>query len=139
MTVDARLGYRNSKDAEHKWTEYASSLEERTLDCYIEPRHKKAEYIYNCSSVPMFELGSLHHDFYLLNIRLPVHTEKEPWGEGTNDDLGRLADMWVVVSVSVGGGDGLAVCVAGGVRNYHFYPHLLIGREGGREGEMYIS
>lgn len=99
MTVEARLGYRNKGDPDTKWTEYASSVEERTLDCYIEPRHMKAEYIYNCSSVPMFELGSLHHDFYLLNIRLPVDTVKESWGENTNANLGRLTDMWVVVSI----------------------------------------
>lgn len=99
MTIDARLGYRNKKDPHHKWTEYATSVEERTLDCHIDPKHQKEEYIYNCSSVPMFELGSLHHDFYLLNIRLPIHTEKEQqWPGGTNEDLGRLADMWVVVS-----------------------------------------
>ncbi|MPC23350.1 Protein wntless [Portunus trituberculatus] len=80
MTIEARLGYRNKGDPDTKWTEYASSVEERTLDCYIEPRHMRAEYIYNCSSVPMFELGSLHHDFYLLNIRLPMDTAKESWG-----------------------------------------------------------
>lgn len=105
MIIDARLGYRNKKDPHHKWTEYAASVEERTLDCSIDPKHKKEEYIYNCSLVPMFELGSLHHDFYLLNIRLPIHTDKEPWGPGTNEDLGRLIDMWVVVSASV-----LCVC-----------------------------
>ncbi|XP_045138085.1 protein wntless-like isoform X2 [Portunus trituberculatus] len=103
MTIEARLGYRNKGDPDTKWTEYASSVEERTLDCYIEPRHMRAEYIYNCSSVPMFELGSLHHDFYLLNIRLPMDTAKESWGVNTNDNLGRLTDMWVVFIHQNGG------------------------------------
>lgn len=101
MTIDARLGYRNKKDPHHKWTEYAAAVEERTLDCSIDPKHRKEEYIYNCSSVPMFELGSLHHDFYLLNVRLPIHSDEEPWKKGTNEDLGRLSDMWVVVSACV--------------------------------------
>lgn len=103
MTIDGRLGYRNKNDPHHKWTEYAASVEERTLDCSINPEHKKEEYIYNCSLVPMFELGSLHHDFYLLNIRLPTHDDKEPWGDGTNEDLGRLIDMWVVFIHQNGG------------------------------------
>ncbi|XP_042243219.1 protein wntless-like isoform X2 [Homarus americanus] len=103
MTLEARLGYRNKWDPEDKWTEYASSVEERRLDCSIDPMHKKEEYMYNCSSVPLFELGSLHHDFYLLNVRLPVHTLEEPQEKNINEDLGYLADMWVAFIHQNGG------------------------------------
>ncbi|KAK8746066.1 hypothetical protein OTU49_017247 [Cherax quadricarinatus] len=103
MTLEARLGYRNLEDPEDKWTEYASSTEERRLDCTIDPLHKKAEYMYNCSSVPLFELGSLHHDFYLLNVRLPINTAEEPQESNINEDLGLLVDMWVAFIHQNGG------------------------------------
>lgn len=99
MTIEGRLGYRNKGDPDDRWTEYASSTEERILDCSISPEHRKAEYMYNCSSVPLFELGSLHHDFYLLNIRLPISTPEEPRDHPTNVYLGALTDMWVAVSI----------------------------------------
>ncbi|KAK4316507.1 hypothetical protein Pmani_012363 [Petrolisthes manimaculis] len=103
MTIEARLGYRNKGDPDDRWTEYATSTEERILDCSISPEHRKAEYMYNCSSVPLFELGSLHHDFYLLNIRLPIHTPKEPRDHPTNVYLGALTDMWVAFIHQNGG------------------------------------
>lgn len=103
ITIEARLGYRNRGDPEDAWVQYASSTEERFLDCSINPEHKKAEYMYNCSSVPLFELGSLHHDFYLLNIRLPIHTAKEPRDPPTNEKLGFLRDMWVAFIHQNGG------------------------------------
>lgn len=50
------------------------------------------EYIYNCSVVPLFELGSLFHDFYLLNVRLPADTDKN-----INQGLGHITDLWLTV------------------------------------------
>ena len=54
--------------------EYACrSFESRNLDCNIDPdlsMEERAGTYYNCSMLPLFDLGSLHHDFYLLNIRL---------------------------------------------------------------------
>lgn len=37
-----------------------------------------------------FELGSVHYDHYLVNIRLP-------FGKGYNEDFGQLKSMTVVV------------------------------------------
>ena len=48
------------------------SFESRNLDCNIDPdlsMEERAGTYYNCSMLPLFDLGSLHHDFYLLNIR----------------------------------------------------------------------
>ncbi len=67
--LDARLGYRNKGDAETDWKEYAKSFEARNLNCDIDEDKKIEGYHYNCSILPLFDLGSLHHDYYLLNIR----------------------------------------------------------------------
>ncbi|XP_075219364.1 wnt ligand secretion mediator [Lycorma delicatula] len=96
MTLDARMGYRNKGDADGDWKYYASSVEQRTLDCTMEK--KREDYYYNCSIIPLFELGSLHHDFYLLNIRLPVDHSKH-----MNEKLGPIEDMWLVVINQTGG------------------------------------
>lgn len=96
ITLDARLGYRNKGDADDDWKYYASSLEQRILDCSIDKKHEK--YHYNCSIIPLFELGSLHHDFYLLNVRLPVDHNKH-----MNEKLGQIEDMWLVVINQTGG------------------------------------
>ena len=55
---------------------HARSFESRNLDCNIDPdlsMEERAGTYYNCSMLPLFDLGSLHHDFYLLNIRLGQH------------------------------------------------------------------
>ncbi|XP_073999634.1 wnt ligand secretion mediator [Rhodnius prolixus] len=96
LTVDARLAYRNKGDPPDIWTYYASSTEQRILECSIDV--KKEDYLYNCSIVPLFELGSLHHDFYLINIRLPVDYSK-----GINTELGHIADMWIITINQTGG------------------------------------
>lgn len=49
---------------------------------------------YQCGLVPLFELGSLHHDFYLINIKIPVDERV-----GINFGLGHLKDVWLVVSL----------------------------------------
>lgn len=49
------------------------------MDCTADEEdvtHQKEGYPYNCSPVPLFELPSLFHDFYLLNLRLPVDSTK---------------------------------------------------------------
>lgn len=96
ITIDAKLGYRNKGDPDDEWKPYASAVEERSLDCVIE--NKNVGYYYNCSIVPLFELGSLHHDFYLLNIRLPVDHFKH-----INEKLGQLENMWLITINQNGG------------------------------------
>ena len=70
LLLDARIGYRSKYDKPSDWKLLAESLEERILECHID--EPKDGYPYQCELIPLFELGSLHHDFYLINIRLPV-------------------------------------------------------------------
>ena len=51
-------------------------------------------YAYHCSPMPLFELGSLHHDFYLLNLRLPDMRNNV----SVNTNTGKLTDISVFVS-----------------------------------------
>lgn len=96
MTIDARLAYRNKDDPENEWKLYASALERRDLDC----KSDKAadEYLYQCSTIPLFELGSLHHDYYLLNIRLPVDSDLK-----MNLNIGNVQDMHLITIYQNGG------------------------------------
>uniref|UniRef100_T1IN05 Protein wntless n=1 Tax=Strigamia maritima TaxID=126957 RepID=T1IN05_STRMM len=94
MALDIRLGYQNIGDPDDKWTLMESSLEERSLDCSI-PKNKEG-YLYHCSLLPLFELGSVHHDFYLINIRLPVTKE-------LNQGIGRVWDLTLVAIHQNGG------------------------------------
>lgn len=56
------------------------------------------EYLYNCDTIPLFELGSLHHDYYLLNIRLPVDTQRN-----MNLNIGNVKDLNLAVIYQNGG------------------------------------
>lgn len=49
---------------------------------------------YQCGLVPLFELGSLHHNYYLINIKIPVNEQS-----GMNIGLGHLKDIWLVVFI----------------------------------------
>lgn len=95
ITIDARLAYRNKGDPEDKWTLYTQSVETRYLDCDIET--KAENYLYNCSAIPLFELGSLFHDYYVLNVRLPVDSPE------MNTNIGHIQDMWLTVIYQNGG------------------------------------
>ncbi|XP_022818707.1 protein wntless [Spodoptera litura] len=95
ITIDARLAYRNKGDPEDVWKFYTKSVEKRNLDCDIDL--KSEEYLYNCSAIPLFELGSLFHDYYLLNVRLPVDSPT------MNSQIGHIQDMWLTVINQNGG------------------------------------
>ncbi|XP_034948603.1 protein wntless [Chelonus insularis] len=96
ITLDARLAYRNKGDPDHAWKPYAASRIKRYLDCPI--NSPKENYNYNCGIIPLFELGSLYHDYYLLNIRLPIDTEKN-----INQGLGHITDILLTVINQNGG------------------------------------
>lgn len=96
LTLDVKLAYQNHEDEENDWKPYAEGVIERHLDCVAETKIRGYHYV--CKLIPLFELGSLHHDFYLLNIRLPVDEKKK-----INTDLGHVVDLWLVAINQNGG------------------------------------
>ena len=102
--VDARLGYWNKGDKPDDWKEYAKSFEARNLECDIDEDKRINGYYYNCSMLPLFDLGALHHDFYLLNIRLPtVYLDSKNQVQEINENLGKLVDIWLIAINQNGG------------------------------------
>lgn len=103
ITIDARLAYRNKGDADNDWKYYSSSLEQRELDCDVLPKMPDDPSVTDsndieCSTIPLFELGSLHHDFYLLNIRLPVDSARK-----MNLNIGNIHDLHLTIIYQNGG------------------------------------
>lgn len=96
LILDVRLAYRNKEDAEDKWTLYSHSLETRSLDCKFDKIEDEA--VFNCEMMPLFELGALHHDYYLLNLRLPMDTDM-----GMNINVGHLHDVELTAIYQNGG------------------------------------
>lgn len=98
LTLDSRLAYRNQWDPEEKWTYYAHAMEKRIMDCSFDREVIKPDgYPYNCSTVPLFELGSLYHDYYLLNLKIPVN-DKE-----MNKHVGFVSDIYLHIIHMNGG------------------------------------
>ena len=95
LALDVRLGYKNKGDKTDEWTLLAASVEERHLSCELDSEHA---YRYNCDLIPLFELGSLHHDFYLLNLRMPPNMENQ-----RNVDIGKPVDITLVAIFQNGG------------------------------------
>lgn len=87
ITFDARIAFRNKGDEPNEWKYLASSLEHRNLECqYVDDIEDEEQLSsgqkntfqqhQHCQPIFLFELGSLHHDYYLVNVRLPIDTEK---------------------------------------------------------------
>ncbi|KAH3727588.1 protein wntless-like [Dreissena polymorpha] len=96
LTLDTRIGYRDKEDDPLAWKLLAESLEERKLNCFLPKKEK--DYQYDCEMLSFFELGSLHHDYYLVNIRVPVDSYT-----GINMDIGKLNDIHLVAIYQNGG------------------------------------
>lgn len=96
ITLDMRLAYRNKEDPEDEWKYYANSLEKRDLSCQAD--NKTDKYLLQCDTIPVFEMGSLHHDFYLLNVRIPVDTNLK-----MNENIGYIMDLHLTVIYQNGG------------------------------------
>lgn len=96
LTMDLRLAYRNKEDPEDEWKYYAHSIEKRDLNCLADNNTDK--YMYQCDVIPIFELGSIHHDYYLLNVRIPVDNERK-----MNLDIGFINDLHLSTIYQNGG------------------------------------
>lgn len=97
IQLDSRIGYRDKEDGVNSWKELASSLEKRTLNCKMEGKTENG-YAYECDLLSFFELGSLHYDYYLVNIKVPIDPYK-----GINMGIGKLRDITLVAIHQNGG------------------------------------
>lgn len=96
ITLDLRLAYRNKDDPDDAWKYYASSTEKRDLTCHSD--NTTYNYLYQCDTIPAFEMGSLHHDYYLLNVRIPVDSEQK-----MNLNIGFIQDLHLALIYQNGG------------------------------------
>ena len=101
MLLYARLGQKNRGDSD--WRELDASTVHRTLECSIDEENKKPGYYYNCTALSLFELGSVHSEFYLLNVRIPTILDDEGTEITPTNDLGKLVDVHLVVIHQNGG------------------------------------
>ena len=72
--------------------EFHSDVENQT---FAEPTNNENTII-QCDILPLFELGSCHYDFYLVNIRIPVDDQS-----GMNVNLPKITDLHMVVSIII--------------------------------------
>ncbi|CAH1100624.1 unnamed protein product [Psylliodes chrysocephalus] len=93
LTLDSRLAFsdKTPNGGKTPWKYYSHAEEKRYMNCIFEERvEEKHGYPYNCTMVALFELGSLFHDYYLLNLRMPYnYTTKK------NIDLGKVEDVYL--------------------------------------------
>ncbi|XP_063283974.1 protein wntless homolog [Pelobates fuscus] len=98
VTLDVAMAYRD--DTSDPWTEMAHSVEQRKLKCVL-PVPKTAENegrYYECDVLPLLEIGSVAHKYYLLNIKLPVNDKKK-----INFGIGEIKDLHLVGIFQNGG------------------------------------
>ncbi|XP_022649960.1 protein wntless-like isoform X2 [Varroa jacobsoni] len=102
VTMDIKMGYRNKHESPDTWHLLANSTETRTLKCDINSTHHHIDQLhyggYNCDVMSLFELGSLHHDYYLINVKFPLNEDQT-----INTHIGQLNDVWLVVIHQNGG------------------------------------
>ncbi|ENN71131.1 protein wntless [Dendroctonus ponderosae] len=103
LTLDARLAYSDklADGGQTPWTYYKHSKAKRYMDCHFDEHHNmkdKVGYPYSCTMVPLFELGSLYHDYYLLNLRI-IYDERL----NLNTHLGKVDDIYLHIIHMNGG------------------------------------
>lgn len=64
IPIDVKLAYQNSPDLEDVWHKIASAKLKKEFTCV------RGEYSLDCEMVQLYELGSVHHEFYLINLKL---------------------------------------------------------------------
>lgn len=98
ITLDVSMGYRDSLSED--WTLIAHSKEQRKLKCeaQFEKTSENEGRQYECDVLPLIELGSVAHKYYLVNIRIPVNDKKK-----VNLGIGDLKDVRIVTIFQNGG------------------------------------
>jgi len=102
VILEAKLGYKNKGDNDKEWKEYARSVALRKLDCILDEDKRREGNYYNCSNIPLFYLGSLHHDYYLLNIKFTIMNNNNSTLV-INNQLVKHVDLWLNVINQNGG------------------------------------
>ena len=64
IPLDVRLAYHNSDEQDDVWHEMAKGNVNKKFSC------QKSQYSLDCDMIELFELGSVHHQFYGINIKL---------------------------------------------------------------------
>lgn len=64
IPMEVKLAYRNTGDLDDDWHLIRHSKVKKEFTC------TKGEYSLDCDMVQLFELGSVHHEFYLINVKL---------------------------------------------------------------------
>nr|XP_023014483.1 protein wntless isoform X1 [Leptinotarsa decemlineata] len=104
LTINARLAYSDKKPdgSRTPWEYYNHAEEKRFMECTFDHASIKGKekngYPYDCTMVPLFELGALYHDYYLLNLRLPYNVSSYK-----NTGLGKVEDIYLHIIHMNGG------------------------------------
>ena len=64
MPLSVKLAYRNTGDYDDAWNVFAKANLSKEFTCL------KSQYSLDCDMVQLFELGSVHNEFYLINIKI---------------------------------------------------------------------
>ncbi|XP_039590483.1 protein wntless homolog isoform X2 [Polypterus senegalus] len=100
VTIDVSLAYRDNDHTDTEWTPMAHSKEQRKLNCVFKyPKTSENDgRPYDCDLLPLMEVGTVAHKYYLVNIRLPVNERKK-----INIGIGEIQDI-SLVSIHQNGG-----------------------------------
>ncbi|CAK8684256.1 unnamed protein product [Clavelina lepadiformis] len=106
MTFNFTLGYSDQIGARlipEAWTLLANSIEKRTLSCdYAADRSE-----YDCEPVFAFQLGSVPHKQYVLNMGIPLGrfmpNNDERIDDETNTQIDKISDMQFIMISQTGG------------------------------------
>jgi len=90
LRFDAYLAYRGNKSSgSHEWHLWHEAHEDRPLNCeFTRSQTGGDDGYYSCEEIPFFEVGSVHYEEYLVNIRLPAIK--------ANEKIGKVADIHFV-------------------------------------------
>ena len=105
--MNLRLAYTDAEEKKLRssqvWTEFANTTEERRpLECVFDYKKIKSNegYEYECESLFIFQLGSVPHKRYLVNLKLPVNIADAD-GSPLNNKIGQLSAIELIVSIKI--------------------------------------
>ena len=83
IPLDVKLAYRNVQDYDDVWHLMAQDSIDKKFSCFRSP------YSLDCDMIQLFELPTVHHDYYLVNLKLGeseiLHSIKDESGEAVKN------------------------------------------------------